>query len=77
MPKALLGVAKKTRHDRPRFAAYIETVARMSHWVAFRIDFFASGATAAKTVCHRYAGWRRSADGGGTTIVARVFVVGG
>ena len=33
--------------------ACIETVARMSHRAAFCIDFPASGAVAAKTVCYR------------------------
>ena len=57
--------------------AYIETVAGMSRRSAFCINLPASGAVMAKTVCHRSTGWRRSTNGGGTTIVARVFVAGG
>src|SRR5271169_4191005 len=49
----------------------------MSHHTAFCINFRASSAVAAKTVCHRSTGWRRSANGGGTTIVTRVFAAGG
>jgi len=53
MPDTLFGVAKKTRQDGPRSAAVRRGVARMSHFVAFCVDFLTSDATAAKIVCHR------------------------
>src|SRR5262245_20507444 len=49
----------------------------MSHRSAFCTDFSASSSVGVKTVCHWSAGRRRSANGGRTTIVARVFVAGG
>jgi hypothetical protein len=57
--------------------ACIKTVARMPHCVAFCTDFWQAGPRRQKPFAIGKRDGERSANGGGKTIVARVFVAGG